>query len=97
MEEQIQEVKIGWKEIKERINLEKTFLDTIDLLPYLKKDKDILDAMDEIEADYGEGAIYKEEPYLFNYMNCDEFIEYLRKRYPNFRYYEHTEYRVAHI
>lgn len=44
--------------------------------------------MDEIEEDY-EDCMYC--------MTQDDFIEYLLGRYPNFKYYEYTEYRVAHI
>lgn len=79
---------MDWKEEQEKIKLEKAFLDTIDLLPYIKKNKDILDIMDEIEEDY-EDCMYC--------MTQDDFIEYLLGRYPNFKYYEYTEYRVAHI
>ena len=61
---------------------ERIYLDTIDLLPYLKKNKDIFDVMDEVEIED---------------MSIEDFIDYLRKRYPDFRYYEHTEYRIAHV
>lgn len=84
-----------WKEIQEGIAKEEAFLDTIDIIPYLERDKEISLVIDEIETDYGEGKEYKEEPYLFNCMGEDDFINYLIKRYPNFKYYEYSEYRVA--
>lgn len=74
---------------------EQAFLDTIDLIPYLNKDKNISDIMDLIEDEHNNE--YIEEEYIFNCMDSWDFIKYLKKRYPNFQYYEYSEYRVARI
>lgn len=74
---------------------EQTFLNTIDLIPYLQKDKNISDIMDLIEDAYNDE--YTEEEYIFNCMDHWDFIKYLKKRYPNFQYYEYSECRVARI
>lgn len=84
-----------WKECQEWQAKEEAFLDTIDLLPYLEKDKNISDIMEAIEDKYGNR--YTEEEYLFNNMDHWDFIEYLKKRYSSFQYYEYSEYRVARI
>lgn len=74
---------------------EQAFLNTLDLIPYLDKDKSISDIMDIIEDRHNDE--YIEEEYIFNCMDSWDFIKYLEKRYPNFQYYEYNEYRVARI
>lgn len=69
---------------------EQAFLNTLDLIPYL--DKDIMDIIEDRHNDE-----YIEEEYIFNCMDSWDFIKYLEKRYPNFQYYEYSEYRVARI
>lgn len=81
-----------WKECLEWIKKEQEFLDTINLKPFIKKDKNISDIMEEIEEQYGEQ--YTLEPFIFNCMNKDEFIDYLKERYNDFYYYEYSELRV---
>ena len=84
-----------WKECLERQAKEKAFLDTIDLLPYLEKDKNISDIMEAIEDDHSKE--YTEEEFVFNCLDHWEFIDYLKGRYPNFQYYEYSECRVARV
>lgn len=74
---------------------EQAFLDTLDLIPYLDKDKSISDIMDIIEDRHNNE--YAEEEYIFNCMDSWDFIKYLEKRYLSFQYYEYSEYRVARI
>lgn len=74
---------------------EQAFLNTLDLIPYLDKDKSISDIMDIIEDRHNNE--YTEEEYIFNYMDSWDFIKYLEERYPSFQYYEYSECRVARI
>lgn len=74
---------------------EQDFLDTIDLLSYLERDKSIFDIMDELEDKYGNCKVYKEEPFLFNCMCAQDFIGYLERRYPNIGFYEYSDFRVT--
>lgn len=80
-----------WKESLEWQAKEKKFLDTKDLTQFIIKDKNISDIMDEIEGDFGKE--YSEEPYIFNCLDSNEFMEYLIQRY-NVKFYEYTENRV---
>ena len=74
---------------------EQAFLNTLDLIPYLDKDKSISDIMDIIEDRHNNE--YTEEEYIFNCMDSRDFIKYLEERYPSFQYYEYSECRVARI
>ncbi len=82
-----------WKESLEWQAKEEAFLDTLDLLPYLHRDKSLYDIKEEIEDKYG--SEYKEEEYLFNCMDVEDLGNYLKRRYPDFDYYEYSELRVA--
>lgn len=65
-------------------NDEFEFLDSLDLKPYLKEGLDVYDIMNKIEEnhskDYYEGVI-------FNCIDRDDFISYLKRRYGNKIYF----------
>lgn len=82
-----------WTECKEWIKKEKAFLDTIDLAPFLEQWEDVHDIMDAIEDMYNDK--YTDEEYLFNCMDCHDFMDYVKQRYPNIGFTEHIEYRVT--
>lgn len=70
---------------------EEAILDAIDLKSYLAREKYISDIMYEIEEDFGEKYD------IFYYMSEVDFLAYLRKRYPNFKYKEIFEYQITNI
>jgi hypothetical protein len=82
---------MSWKECLEWQAKEKAFLDTKDLKPFCEKDRSIYDIMDAIEDTFDD---YTEEPFIFNCMDHNEFIEYLENRYPDIQFYEFSEDRV---
>jgi hypothetical protein len=86
---------MDWKESLEFYGKEIEFLDTIDLKPFLKKDKSVLDIMDEIENKYGKQ--YTLEECIFNCMSQYDFMEYLNDRYGKdiISAYEYTELRLV--
>ena len=71
------------------------YLDTIDLEWYLKhSDWSILKIMDEIQEDHGKN--YDKESYIFNAIEQDDFMYYIRKRYKNkYTFYVYSEVRVV--
>ncbi len=76
------------------IKKEENFLDTIDIENYLKHDDwSVLKIMSEIQEDHG--TEYKEESYIFNAINIDDFIDYVSKRYKSkYKFYMYSEIRV---
>jgi len=66
-------------------NDEFEFLDSIDLDKYLINNKEVYDIMQEIEKDY-KGKFY--DSFIFNCISCDEFIDYIQKRYPKITFRE---------
>ena len=82
-----------WKKAEE---LTYKILDSIDLVPYIKKwvDDDVRCLMDELEDEYDESpAVCNKlmQGYLFNVIGPEEFIDYLEKRYEGkFTTYEVT-------
>jgi hypothetical protein len=83
---------MSYKESLEWEVKETAFLDTKDLKPFLEKDKSIYDIMDDIEDAFGDE--YTEEVFIFNCMGHDEFIKYLKNRYPDIHFYNYSEDRV---
>ncbi len=74
------------------------FLDSLEGLDnYLKKPEwSLPKIMSEIQED--QGARYKDESYIFNNINQDEFMEYIRKRYKGkYKFYIYTEVRVSEL
>ncbi|WP_304393188.1 hypothetical protein [uncultured Clostridium sp.] len=83
---------MDWKQVTEMQNKEFEFLDSIDLKPYLKEWADIYDVRDKIEEDYGKDYC---EPFIFNCIDIEEFMDYLKRRYKNKVYFnEHTTYSI---
>jgi len=83
---------INWKECLEKQKQECKFLDTLDLKPFLKSDKSVYDIIEEIEKQYGENYIL--EPFIFSYMDHNDFIDYIQKKYTDIKFYEYTDWRV---
>lgn len=73
---------MNWEESKKLQNEEFEFLDTIDIKQYIPKTKeiDVWNLMQTIENNHGKD--YR-EPFIFNLIDEDEFIDYLKKRYGN--------------
>lgn len=82
---------MNWKESLEWQAKEKAFLNTKDLRPFLSKDKSVGQIMDDIEDAFDD---YKEEVFIFNCMDHNEFMDYLKERYPDVKFYEFSEYRI---
>lgn len=82
-----------WKKAEE---LTYSILDSIDLVPHIKKyvDDDVRCLMDELELEYGDSEQTDNElmqGFLFNVIGPEEFIDYLEKRYEGkFTTYEMT-------
>ena len=70
---------MSYKESLQWQEQEKAFLDTLDLTPLLIKGKDIYDLMEEIEDKYG--VLYEKEDFIFNCMDCYDFMLYLKNKY----------------
>lgn len=86
-------IMMNWKECLEKQKQECKFLDTLDLKPFLEKDKSVYDVMEEIEDKYGDQ--YTEESFIFNCMDHNDFIDYIQERYnKDIRFYEYTDWRV---
>ena len=89
---------VGWKEIKERVEEEEKFLDTLDLLPLIKdatsKGLSIPDIVRLVEDTYIDeyNKVNPDAEFILNYMSNSEFCDYICKRY-NITYREEiTEY-----
>ena len=61
------------------------FLDTIDFIPYLDLHfKNVYELMGYIQDDFEEKGLETfEDGYVFNWIDEDEFADYLKNRYPN--------------
>lgn len=79
---------------KEELEKEKAYLDTIDLVPFLRRSETVTDLMNilEMEVDHPDNRLF-----LFDVMNQEEFIEYLRKRYNDSFYFDEHEIVVTYI
>ena len=82
---------MSWKECLEWQAKERAYLDTKDLKPFIEKDKSVYDIMEEIEDTFND---YEEEPFIFNCMDHNEFIEYLQNRYEDVKFYTYEDERV---
>lgn len=83
---------MSWKESLEWQAKEKAFLDTKDLRPFIEKEKNIYDIMNDIEEAFNDE--YEEEVFIFNCMDHSEFIKYLEDRYSDVNFYTFVEDRV---
>ena len=86
-----------WKKAEE---LTYSILDSIDLVPYLKRhnNEDIYGLIDELEDEYDESPEVSNELLqgcLFNVIGEEEFIDYLEKRYK--RKFSTYEVCIRHI
>lgn len=81
---------MDWIE-NEKKNLE--FLDTIDFIPYLKKNGSIKEVINGIQTDYSNKNMIPDflEGYVFNNITDEEVLLYLRDRY-NITAYEYIDY-----
>lgn len=70
-------------------------LDQYDFEPYLQLYDDVSDLMFnfEYECDIKKLPPYFEEC-VFNYCSMKDFVDYLRKRYPEYNIYEVTAYKI---
>ena len=81
---------------KEEYNITKEFLDTLDIQKIFQEGNplhadEIGDLIYLVEAYVDENNIKLPEIFkgeVFNFMSDDEFISYLRNRYPNFKTHE---------
>lgn len=81
---------LTWDECKIAIANVFSFLDTIDLQPYIEKykNKEVYDLEDELERIYEYKDEYSET--LFDCVATDEFCDYLNKRYGKYTASEET-------
>lgn len=70
---------MNYEKFTEFYNEEMKFLDTLDLTEAMKLYPDVYNLMDYIEEKYKKD--YKLEPFIFNCMNSEDFVEYLKRRY----------------
>lgn len=70
---------MNYEEFTKHYNDEKEFLDTLDLTEAINNHEDLYDLMNYIENTYQKD--YKIEPYIFNCMSSNEFLDYLQRRY----------------
>ena len=74
------------------------FLDEIDFDPYFEEYDDPYEIMNAIDTDYHKSPKIKKaydlfEDNVFNWLNTDEFIEYVNERYKNkYRFEIHINY-----
>ena len=86
-----------WKKAEE---LTYSILDSIDLIPYIKKhdNEDVYSLIWELECEYGNSEQTNNESLegcLFNVIGECEFIDYLEKRYgPKFSTYEVIQHKI---
>lgn len=79
---------------KEELEKEKAYLDTIDLVPFLRRAETVTDLMNilELEVDHPDNRLF-----LFDVMDQEEFIEYLRTRYNDSFYFDEQEIVTTYI
>lgn len=75
-------------------NDEYEFLDSIDLKPYLKNFANVWNIMNQIQKDHGKNYY---EGLIFNCINEDEFMDYLKKRYGNKIYFTESIINYLHL
>ena len=80
----------------QKIKDEFEFLDSLDLKPYLKDREDVYKIMDSIKKDHNKEYCnkYNDDYGFFNYTGTDDFLDYIRKRYPNISYNESITYYI---
>jgi len=69
---------------KQAIEKTENLLDTIDILSYVRKGETVEQLMARLDGAYAEVEEVQKEPfdtYLFNWMDEQEFIDYLHRRY----------------
>ena len=69
---------------KQAIEKTENLLNTIDILSYARRGESLVSLMDRLDAAYAEVEEVQKEPfdtYLFNWMDEDEFMDYLKRRY----------------
>lgn len=71
------------------------FLDSIDVRRYLVNGAEVEVCMDAIKQKYNEEYCkkYNDDYGLFNYIDTDDFLDYIYNRYPDINYYESTSTR----
>ena len=82
-----------WKK-KERDEFE--FLDSIDVRKYLINGMEVTECMNKIKEDHNKEYCekYNDDYGFFNYTGTDDFLEYIRKRYPDINYNESITYYI---
>lgn len=72
------------------------YLDSIDVRRYLVDGADVWDIMDTIKDKFNDDYCkkYNDNYGLFNYTGTDDFLDYIRKRYPDISYHESIKYYI---
>lgn len=73
------------------------FLDSIDVKKYLVNEANVWDVMDAIKDNHDKEYCkqYNDSFGLFNYTNTDDFLCYIKRRYPNIGYRESITYYIC--
>ena len=83
---------------KEEIQRQYEILDQYDFTPYLEIYTDLDQLMHVFEYECSIENLPEDfENCVFNYCSTEDFIEYLRQRYPKYEIYEVTKYEVKKI
>lgn len=70
-------------------------LDQYDFEPYLQIYDDVSDLMFNFEYECNIDNLPQDfEGCVFNYCSMEDFVDYLRKRYPEYNIYEATAYKI---
>ena len=80
---QINQVFYGRKNMDREVELNKKYLDTLDLSSYLSQSNDVLTIIDLIEKDYddSDNLPVELEGCIFNYLGNEDVAYYLADRY----------------
>lgn len=82
----------------EEMRRQKEVLDQFDFQPYLDIYDDVDDLMFNFEYECNLDLVPSDfKGHVFNYFGTEDFIDYLEKRYPKYRFDEVTRYRIRRI
>ena len=80
---------------EEEMELQYKILDQFDFIPYLELYDDIDDLMYNFEYECDLILLPPEfEQCVFNFINTEEFVDYLTKRYPQYNFLEVTTWKI---
>ena len=85
---------MNWEQLTKQQNDEFEFLDSIDLKPYLKDFANVWNIMQKIQEEHGKDYY---EGLVFNCIDEDEFMDYLKRRYGSKIYFTESITNYIHL